>query len=127
MVDVGGSPPKTPEPQRTVATPADDLELAPEEEKGESNPARPEPAKPDSPPKDSGTPLRANAVANSGGKRSSVAKTGSELESLEDTMKGPLDALIESEALAASGLDDPVVRRYNSIRPLPRSSNSAAS
>ena len=36
-----------------------------------------------------------------------AAKIGHELDPLRDTMKGPLDALIESEALQASPFDDP--------------------
>ena len=40
-------------------------------------------------------------------KNPAAAKIGGELESLEHTMKGPLDALIESEALGANPFDDP--------------------
>ncbi len=53
-------------------------------------------------------PLAATAQAEGQDKNSpAAAKIGGELESLEDTMKGPLDALVESEALEATGFDDP--------------------
>ena len=113
-------------PQRPAA-PADDLELAPLAEEGEAKRRRRSLPKPSPAPTDSdaaspraGSPPRARqeirrrkaegqarilgrAKAEGQDKKNpAAAKIGGELESLEDTMKGPLDALIESEALAAS-------------------------
>lgn len=107
--DVRAFQQKSPEPQRPAAVPEDDLDLAPMEEERVSKAGKAKPAKAGSPPQDSSAAShQASSPAESQGKKSSAAaKIGGELESLEDTMKGPLDALIESEALQATGFDDP--------------------
>ena len=72
--------------------------------------------------------LRPVAQAESQDKKSpAAAKIGDELESLEDDDEGPLDALIESEALQANRRLTTRWTGRNSIRPFPRSSSSAAS
>ncbi|MEI8376045.1 MAG: PQQ-binding-like beta-propeller repeat protein [Planctomycetota bacterium] len=121
--DVRAVQPKVPEPQRPAAAPEDDLDLAPLPDEVASKAAKTKPAKASSahqdsravsPPTSSSAEARgkkspaAAAKAGSSSKKNSVtAKIGGELESLEDTMKGPLDALIESEALQSTGFDDP--------------------
>ncbi len=53
------------------------------------------------------------AKAPNQAKKNPAAKIGDELESLPETMKGPLDALIESEALQSSAFDDPAGLQLN--------------
>ena len=91
------------------------MELAPIEEREESKSGKTKPTKPSpAPPKDSDTaspqtgPPREGQGKKGPGAAAKAAKIGGELESLEDTMKGPLDALIESEALVANPFDDPM-------------------
>ena len=119
---LGALQPKSPVSQGSPATAADELELAPLEEEGKSKPAKTKPVRPIASPPDSaatsprtgspgeiqGKKSPAAAKAVNQGKKSPAAKIGGELETLESTMKGPLDALIESEALAATGFDDPM-------------------
>ena len=101
--------PKSPKLQHPAARPIDDLELAPLEEPEKNEPTKPVPAKPGSRPKDPAVPPRVSSPAQRQNKNGpAAAKIGGELESLESTMKGPLDALIESEALGAATFDDPL-------------------
>ena len=110
-------------PTAASATSADDLELASLEEERGNKSATTKPARPGSAAAKGlrcGKSSRQARAAESQDKKSPAAvasrepgqeapaaKIGGELESLEDTMKGPLDALIESEALAAGPFDDP--------------------
>ena len=82
--------------------------LPPWRKKGKANRRRPRPAQPESDAAGRTRLGQAPAPAEGQDKKVPRAKIGGELESLEDTMKGPLDALIESEALAAGGFDDPM-------------------
>ncbi len=103
------------------------------EEKGKNKWTTPGPARFSSSSNDAdATTRQASSSAKSQDKKShdkkspSAAKIGGDLESLQDTMKGPLDALIESEALAAGGFGDPMAGPQLNLAGA-KSSNSAAS
>ena len=118
--------PKSPPSPSPAKAPEEELELAPEDERGNKHAAT-EPAKPDSPATGRGkVGAKSEARGPSGplpeGKKdkktAAAAKIGGELESLEKTMKGPLDALIESETLASTGFEDPLAgSQFDPARP----------
>ena len=102
------SPASAPPDAKPVAGDADDFELAPLEEEPKKNSAR----KPDAISPAITAPAKASgpqeAPANNQGKKAAVEPKIGGLEPLASTMKGPLDALIESEALQSAPFDDPL-------------------
>ncbi|MGO9109386.1 MAG: PQQ-binding-like beta-propeller repeat protein [Thermoguttaceae bacterium] len=110
--DVRALQPKVPQPPQPAAAPADNLELAPLGEEGEGKRTTAKSEKPSSPvPQDTepATPWASSPAESQGKKSPAPARLGGDLESLADTMRGPLDALVESEALQATEFDDPIV------------------
>jgi outer membrane protein assembly factor BamB len=100
-------PPEPPRPPKPA--PVDDLGFAPLDEGPGSKPGAMKPPVAKTPAPSAGAasaPVPPPVVA---GKAASpaAAKIGGELDSLHDTMKGPLDSLIESEGLGG-GFDDPL-------------------
>jgi outer membrane protein assembly factor BamB len=97
-------------PKPAAKAPADELDLAPmTEQEGDS---AKKPAKAAPPVKEAATPaVEAKAAKSPGPKAAGPAKpatVGGSLEPLEQTMKGPLDSLIESESQESGGYDDPM-------------------
>jgi len=108
------SPPGQPKPP--TASQSDDLELAPlaEEDAGPKKAAKLSSSATQEPGRTAPSggfrrrrPESPSAATAKPGESPKPADVGHELDSLETTMKGPLDALIESEVLAANPLDDP--------------------
>jgi hypothetical protein len=104
--------------ERSRPKPADDEEMTFLDDDAESKSA---PSKPPSPPATLPPPpatvptVRVAATPGTGSPDEKATKSGSpgakiggDLDPLADTMKGPLDALIETEALSAGGFDDPL-------------------